>query len=394
MARAAKGTGRYALLEQLRADGVEYIFGNPGTVEQGLLDALTDVETPRYRLALQETIAVAMADGYARAGRRAAVVQVHSGVGLGNSIGMLYQAKRGQAPLVVLAGEAGLQYDAMEAQMAADLPAMAAPVTKWATRVVHPGSLLRVLRRAMKTALTPPMGPVFVALPMDILDAPNDEPVIPTSVPVTRVVPEPAHVARAAAMLARAARPMFIVGDRVARSGAQAELTRLAELVGAEVWGAEYAEVNMSAAHPLFQGQLGHMFGEQSRAITTKADVILLCGTYVFPEVFPALSGVFAEGARVIHVDLDAQAIAKSFPVDLGLVADPKGTLRAITIALSSIMTPAQRQTARDRAARIGESAIGAGPPRSRPTARRATRRRSAPRGSWRSSRRRCPKTR
>lgn len=356
MARARQRTGRYALIEQLRADGVEYIFGNPGTVEQGLLDALTDYESPRYVLALQESIAVAMADGYARAGRRPAVVQLHSGVGLGNGIGMLYQAKRGHAPLVVVAGDSGLRYDAMGAQMAADLPAMAAPVTKWSTRVVHPESLLRVMRRAIKTAVTPPMGPVFVALPMDILDAPNDEPVVPSSAPITRVVPAPAHVARAAAMLAGASRPMFLVGDGVAASGAQAELTRLAELAGAEVWGADYGDVNMSAAHPLFQGLLGHMFGEQSRAITSKADVILICGTYVFPEVFPALSGVFAPGAQVIHVDLDPQSIAKSFPVDLGLLSDPKGTLRALATALSSLMTPAQRGAARDRAARIGEA--------------------------------------
>src|SRR5204863_9812723 len=98
-------------------------------------------------------------------------------------VGMMYQSKRGHAPLVVIAGESGIAYDAMDAQMAADLVAMARPVTKWATRVVDPRSLLRVLRRAVKIAMTPPRGPVFVALPMDILDAPNDEPVVPTVIP-------------------------------------------------------------------------------------------------------------------------------------------------------------------------------------------------------------------
>src|SRR5688572_30290728 len=195
-------TGRYALLEQLAADGIEYIFGNPGTVEQGFLDALEDVPRPRYIMGLQETIAVAAADGYARATKRPAIVQLHSGVGLGNGVGMMYQAKRGEAPLVVVAGEAGIRYDAMDAQMAADLVAIAEPVTKWSTRVVHPTSLLRVLRRAMKIAATPPMGPVFVALPMDILDEPNDEEVVPSSYVKTRVTPEPALVAQAAAMLA------------------------------------------------------------------------------------------------------------------------------------------------------------------------------------------------
>ena len=147
-------TGRFAILDQFIADGIHYMFGNPGTVEQGFLDALSDYQDLQYILTLQETVAVAIADGYARATRRPTVVQLHSGVGLGNGIGMMYQAKRGHAPLVVINGEAGVRYDAMDAQMAADLVAMAEPVTKWATRVVDPSSLLRVLRRAIKVAAT------------------------------------------------------------------------------------------------------------------------------------------------------------------------------------------------------------------------------------------------
>src|SRR5215469_6754685 len=203
-------TGRFAMLDQFLADGIHYMFGNPGTVEQGFLDAMSDYQDLQYILTLQESVAVAIADGYARATRRPTIVQLHSGVGLGNGIGMMYQAKRGHAPLIVLAGEAGLRYDAMEAQMWADLVAMAEPVTKWATRVVDPGSVLRVLRRAIKEASTPPMGPVFVSLPMDVLDAPNDEAVRPTSIPSTRSLPQPDDVARAAALLSGASRPMII----------------------------------------------------------------------------------------------------------------------------------------------------------------------------------------
>src|SRR5215211_6921178 len=347
-------TGRYALLEQLAADGVEYIFGNPGTVEQGFLDALEDFPQIKYIMALQETIAVAAADGYARATKRPAVVQLHSGVGLGNGVGMMYQAKRGEAPLVVLAGEAGLPYDAMDAQMAADLVAIAEPVTKWATRVVHPSSLLRVVRRALKIAATPPMGPVFVALPMDVLDAPAEEDVVATSFPITRVAPEPDLVDRAAAILAGANRPMLIVGDGIAASGAQSELTRVAELCGAEVWEANGSEVNIGATHPQYRGALGHMFGDHSRQITRAADVILISGTYVLPEVFPALHGVFAHGAQVIQIDLNGYEIAKNFPVDLGLVSDPKATLGQLANALQQVMSPEQRDAAGRRAAELG----------------------------------------
>ncbi|HZX56285.1 MAG TPA: thiamine pyrophosphate-binding protein, partial [Ilumatobacteraceae bacterium] len=158
--------GKTAIIQQFIADGMKYMFGNVGTTEQGFLDELGKFDDLQYVLGLQETVAAGIADGYARATGRAALLQLHSGVGLGNAVGMLYQAHRGHTPMVVVAGEAGIRYDAMDAQMAVDLVAMARPVTKWATRVVDRGSVLRVLRRALKTAMTPPRGPVFVALPM------------------------------------------------------------------------------------------------------------------------------------------------------------------------------------------------------------------------------------
>src|SRR5207249_5793983 len=133
--------------------------------------------------------------------------------------------------------------------------------------------------------------------PADILDAPSVEEVRPTSLPSTRVAPDDASIEEAARLLAGAQRPIFFVGDGIAFSGAQAELERLAELVGAEVWEADAGEVNMSYAHPLYQGMTGHMFGYQSRPITTKGDVNLVCGTYLLPEVFPELGQIFAPEA-------------------------------------------------------------------------------------------------
>jgi len=340
---------RIALLEQLQAEGVRYMFGNPGTVEQGFLDELRSFPSIRYVLALQEATAVGMADGYARATRTPAVLQLHSGVGLGNGIGMLYQAKRGHAPIVTVVGEAGLRYDSMDAQMAADLVGMAKPVTKWATRVVDPDSTLRVLRRAFKVAGTPPYGPVLVVLPADVMDRDTGEPVVPVSYPDTGSVPGPDTVARAAALLAGAERPLVIVGDGVHFAGAQAELAQLAEVWGADVYGADWAEVNLSVEHPAYAGQLGHMFGEQSRKVTGAADGVLIVGTYALPEVYPALDGVFADGTPVVHVDLDTDAIAKNFPVDLGIVADPKGTLGLLAEALGREMGDGRRARAAER---------------------------------------------
>jgi benzoylformate decarboxylase len=342
-------SGRFALLEQLAADGQVYMFGNPGTVEQGFLDAMADFPQISYIETLQETIAVAIADAYARSTKKAAIVQLHSSPGLGNGVGMLYQAKRGEAPLVVIAGDAGTQYDAMDAQMAADLVAIAAPVTKWSTRVIHPTSLLRVLRKAIKIATTPPMGPVFIALPMDVLDAPNMEPVVPSTLLDVQSRPGPDAIAHIAGALAGAVRPIIIAGDGIAASRAQAELTRVAEIAGADVWEANGSEMNIPFSHPLAMGGLGHMFGDVSREIVREADVILISGTYVFPEVFPSLQNVFAHGAQIFHIDPNGYEIAKNFPVDLGVVADPKASLADLADAIASLQTDAQRAAAKAR---------------------------------------------
>ncbi|GGK63412.1 benzoylformate decarboxylase [Sphaerisporangium melleum] len=343
--------GKEKLIEQFAADGLNFMFGNPGTVEQGFLDAVDKASGFEYILSLQETVAAGIADGYARATGGAALLQLHSGVGLGNGIGMLYQSMRGHTPLVVVAGDAGVRYDAMDAQMASDLVAMARPVTKYATRVTDPGSVLRTIRRAVKIALTPPRGPVFVALPMDVLDAPNTEPVVPTSVPRTDAAPSDAAIGQAAELLAGARRPLILAGDGVSLAHAQAELTAVAELLGADVWDVDYSEVITAASHPLHRGATGHMFGGHSKELVQDADGVLIVGTYVFPEVFPELGSPFAADAKIVHIDLNAYEIAKNFPVDLGIVADPKAALRALLTALDRRLAPESRAAAAGRLA-------------------------------------------
>lgn len=351
---ATTTTGHQKLLEQLRADGVRYLFGNPGSSEEGLLDAVSRFPDIEYILGLQEAAIVCLADGYAQATHRPAVVQLHTGVGLGSALGSIYHAWRRKTPLLVLAGEAGVAFDALEAHMAVDLVGLARPVTKYAARALHPGSLLRLLRRCLKVAATPPWGPVFLAIPQDVLDAVNDEPVTPTVIPETRVAPEPALLARAVELLAGANNPVILVGDGVAHAGAHEELARLAETLGAGVFGAMASELILPWTHPLYCGLTGHMFGYASAQTVQNADAVVICGSYVFPDVFPLLTSPFRPDARIIHIDLDSYAIAKNHPVSLGLVSDPKLTLRALADGLTDWMDDAQRTAARARAERIG----------------------------------------
>jgi thiamine pyrophosphate-dependent acetolactate synthase large subunit-like protein len=342
-------TGNQKIIEQFLADGMNHMFGNPGTVEQGFLDAVADYPDMKYILTLQESVAVMMADGYARTTQKPTLVQLHSSPGIGNAVGALYQAKRGHAPLVVIGADAGLQYMNMDAQMANDLVAMMAPVTKFSTLVLSPKSLLRTIRRAIKIATTAPMGPVYVCLPMDVLDAINDEPVIPTSLPSTRVVPSPDQIDEAAKLLLAAETPVIFAGDGVAYSGANEELAHVAELLGAEVYGVDFGDVFIDNTHPLYKGTTGHMFGEFSHPITSKGDANLIVGTYMVPEVFPRLEDIYQPGAKVIHFDLNAYEIAKNHHVDLGVVSDPKLSLQALAKAIESQQTDAQKATAGSR---------------------------------------------
>jgi benzoylformate decarboxylase len=342
-------TGCHAIMRQFVADGLTTMFGNPGTVEQGFLDALADFPEINYILTLQESVALLCADGYARATQKPTVVQLHSSPGIGNGVGALYQAKRGHAPLVVIGGDAGIGYMNMDAQMAADLVAMMEPVTKYATMVLDPRSLLRTLRRAIKIAATPPMGPVYVCLPADVMDAVNTETVVPTSIPSTQVPPNDADIEAAAAMLAGAQRPKIIIGDGVAWSGATPALERLALQLGAEVWIAGGGDLNISTKHPCLMGSTGHMFGSQSLPILQSADAVLVLGCYLLPEVFPHLGDLFDPAAKVIHFDLNAYEIAKNHRVDLGVVCNPRCALEALEPVLTRTMDDDARAKAAER---------------------------------------------
>jgi len=306
-------SGRVALMRQLAKDNLTEIFGNPGTSEQNLIDLLRMPKFAqfKYYLGLNEGSVVGMADAFARYRQKPVVVQLHSYAGLANGLGMMYYAKRGYTPMVVVVGESGLRYEAVDAQMAADLVTIAKPFVKndhngpCAWRVVDAGSVLRLLRRAIKCAYTPPRGPTLLALPMDVLEKENNEEIVKTSLIDARVTPNPETLFKAAELLAAAQNPIILMGDGVAASGAISDLIALAECLGATVYGANDSEVNMPTSHPMYGGGTGHMFGEDSQKLLSQADAVLIAGTTVLPEVFPLLNGVFAKNAKIVQFDLN-----------------------------------------------------------------------------------------
>src|SRR3990170_3972357 len=197
-----KLAGRYAMLEQLVAEGTKYVFGNPGTTEQGFIDALQDYPQIDYILSLQESIAVGVADGYARASGRPAFVQLHIMPGLGNAMGMLYNSYRAGTPLVIYAGQHPQRGNSQEPILAGDLVRLAGPLTKWAVEAQDAHEIPPLLRRAFKVALDPPRGPVFLSVPTNVMDGEADVDIAPASRLDTRIHPDAATVQRVAAALA------------------------------------------------------------------------------------------------------------------------------------------------------------------------------------------------
>src|SRR5881409_2843821 len=343
------------LMEILKSAGVRYLFGNPGTTELPFLDALPDSGL-EYVLGLQEATVVAAADGYAQASGQVGVVNVHVAPGLANSLSILHNAARAKSPLVVTAGQQDTRFLMHEPILAGDLARMAEPFTKWAYEVRRAEDAPVALRRALKVALTPPTGPVFLSLPMDLMGpVVEDTGAGPTSI-AARSRPDAAALAHAAELLSGARAPIIIACDGVARAQAVPELTALAELLGARVHGEPvYRRMNFPGTHALWRGGLFPSPGAVRKALE-ECDALLIVGANVFTWFLHTEGAPFPRGLRVVQIDDDPWEIGRSYPVSLGIAADPKTTLAELASTLRSRMTEGERAAATARVEKMGEA--------------------------------------
>lgn len=351
-------TGRHALIEQLIAEGTTHVFGNPGTTEQAFMDALQDYPDLKYILALHEGVAVGIADGHARASGRPAFVQLHITPGLGNAMGMLYNSYRMHTPLVVYAGNHPQRGDSQEPILHGNLVRMAEPLTKWAVEAQDANEVPLLLRRAFKTAASAPRGPAFLSIPTNVMDEDCDSDIAPSTPADTRVRADPEAIEHAAEALLAARTPIIICGDGVAESGGQDELVQLAELTGAAVHSTFAAELPFPSEHPQYAGLLNVVAPAMLKGQLSAADAILAVGTSVLPLLFPINESPFPDTAKVIHIDLDPWEIGKNWPVDIGLMADPRAALADLNAAIRRSQTDEQKAEAAKRASTV-ESTSG-----------------------------------
>lgn len=376
-------TGAELLVDILDQYGVTKLFGNPGTTELPFVHALADSGID-YQLGLHEDVAVGMAAGYASTRRQhrdddpdvcpLGVVNLHVAAGLAHGLGNVYGAAFAGAPMLVTAGNYSTDFQHEEPILHGDLEQMARQFTKWSAEVKTVDALPSMVRRAVRVALTPPTGPVFLGLPVDVMQAETDAaPERLGSIP-TAGAGDQAEIARAVDALVHAEDPAFVFGDAIARAGREAvdDATRLAEESGARVYG-EYitSEVNMPTGHEQWVTSFPGA-GSAVNDLLDGADVVLLVGRSTDTTSFKQAGERIPEDATLIHVSDDAWQVGKNEPADLAILGDPGQVLGAMADGVADRLDDAERER-RLEAVRAHVREVSAGEPEVEPESLPAT---------------------
>jgi benzoylformate decarboxylase len=330
--------GKHILLDLLASEGVEFIFGNPGTTELPLMDAMVVEDRLRYILGLNEVVVMGMADGYAQATGKLAVCNLHAAPGLGNAMGMLYNAAKAGAPILVTAGQQDMSIRLTEPLLWDDLATMARPLCKWSFEVASLAELPRAIRRAAKVALTAPTGPVFLSIPGDVLTdlAADLDLGAPTRIGA-RLRGDVDAIAAAAELIRAAENPIIFAGDAVAKSDAHAELAAFAEAVGAPVFMEGMANTAaFPSNHRLYAGTVPRMT-PALRAVMEKHDLLIAIGADLLTQSQATGVEALAPGTRLVHLDDEPWQIGKNFAATAAIQGDVKATLPEMTAAVGTI---------------------------------------------------------
>jgi benzoylformate decarboxylase len=323
-------TVRDVTRDLMRSFGLTTVFGNPGTTEIGFLrDWPGDF---RYVLGLQESIVVAMADGYAHASGRAVLVNLHSAGGVGHGLGHVFTAYRNNTPMIVLAGQQVRSLLPGEPFLGAtDATAFPRPYVKWSCEPARAQDVPSAIARAYHVATQPPYGPVFVSVPADDWDA-EAEP-LAVRPPVTGYAPDPAAIGELAAALDAAARPVLVAGPGVDGAGAVSDMVALAERCRAAVWASPMSNrSSFPEDHPLFQGFLQP---EERAAVQVLAgyDLVVVLGAPVFTfHVFRGGEPVLALPPLYLVSD-DEQVLARA-KAGVGIRAPVRAAIKDLTAAV------------------------------------------------------------
>ncbi|MBB3102001.1 thiamine pyrophosphate-binding protein [Azomonas macrocytogenes] len=343
--KSPRRRGADILLELLHQQGVEYIFGNPGTTELPLMDALADHPDIQYILALQEACVVAMADGYAQASGRPGFLNLHTAGGLGHGMGNLLNAAISQTPLVVTAGQQDMRHSLTDPLLFGDLVRIAAPAVKWAQEVTSANQLPVLVRRAFQDASAAPSGPVFLSLPMNVMEELSDVDTSKVSHIEYRSCAGSLDLLAGQLAAVAPGRLMLIAGDEVHGSGAAEEVVQLAELLGAPVYGSSWpAHIPFPTAHALWAGNLSPKAAEIARELEHYDAVFALGGKSLITILYSE-GPVVPPQCEIYQLSTDVRDLGRTFPTRLSLVGDIRTSLRGLLPQLAPLVagTASQR---------------------------------------------------
>jgi len=328
-------TGSEALLQALKDQGVDVIFGYPGGAVLPIYDALFKQNAIRHILVRHEQAAVHAAEGYARSTGRVGVVLVTSGPGATNAVTGLVDALMDSIPIVCLTGQVPTHLIGNDAFQEADTTGITRPATKHNYLVKRSEDLARVVHEAFYVARSGRPGPVVIDLPKDILIAPA--PYAPPATgphrsyrPITR--PDPAAIRRAVEALKAARRPVVYSGGGVINANASDALTEFVRLTGAPCTSTLMGLGAYPASDPQFLGMLGMHGTYEANLAMHGCDVMLNIGARFDDRVTGRLNA-FAPTATKIHADIDPSSINKNVAVDIPVVGDAKLVLEAMIAA-------------------------------------------------------------
>jgi benzoylformate decarboxylase len=339
-----KARGAQILLEILRSEGIRFVFGNPGTTELPLIDALVVNPDFRYVWGLQESTAVGMADGYAQASGKPAFVNLHTSGGLGHGMGAIMNSKIARVPMVVTAGQQDLRHMLADPLLTADLVGMAGPVAKWCFEPNSLDDLPLILRRAFNSSMSPPRGPVFLSLPMNILDEIGSPPLLPPSrIELSSVG---AGVTELAFGLQRfdSGRTVIVAGNDIAESGLGEAIARVAQLIGAPVYGASWPSVNnYPSLDPFWRGSLPTTANGISKILSCY-DCMLGLGGKSLVSIVYTMRDPIPDSIDFYHISEDANDLGYNDAPKLGIFGNVRATLEALADELESKVSPATVQ--------------------------------------------------
>ena len=330
-----------AVIELLRAEGVEYVFGVTGLTTNSMVTQMYGREDIKFIDTRHEEGAILMAYGYSKSTGKPSVCMTTSGPGTINLAGGMSLALKGRAPVIAIAGDTAMEYIGRDGSQAFDLVNIFKPLTKMSVQANKTERVPDLIREAFRVAMWGKQGPVLLDIPRDLLDneALSDQILTPDQYRTVdpKTFGDVGAVRQAAEILLAANSPLLLAGGGVVDGGATAESVVLAELLDMAMVPSYGHHDAIPNSHPNYVGPPGGRGSGEAHEAMDKADVILALGTKINQASSSWDYSVINEDTKIIQVDIDPVEIGRNYPVSVGIVGDAQSVAQQIIEAVREL---------------------------------------------------------